>query len=155
MPYGYDDPSPSDVRQVMTDLKALSVTTVRIDFSGGNDEGGADGIDFLDADGNIVEGIPKSNAYSQAQYRPETRDYGPAVWMVSQRNDETGKYESRPATDDEIRIAKITKVLEAPIYAKYYSFAGEFYVHGTLTWDVASGKSEMHGHEGVREWVDF
>lgn len=39
-----------------------------------------------------------------------------------------------------------------PIYDKYHSFAGEFFVDGTLTWTVEGSKLEMSGHETVEEY---
>lgn len=40
---------------------------------------------------------------------------------------------------------KIAEALAEPVYSEYGSFAGEYYVNGTLTWDVASRKISIEG----------
>jgi hypothetical protein len=39
-----------------------------------------------------------------------------------------------------------------PIYDRYYSFAGEFYVDGRLTWTVEGSKVEITGNESVTDY---
>lgn len=151
--YGYDLASPADTRSAMQSLAAAGVTTVEIEFSGGNDEGGVDEMRFLDAGGNTVE-MPKSNAH-ESRYWTGGKEVNEG-WMVYDRSlGDTYAEQKRPATDEEIRVAKIDKVLTAPIYARYYSFAGEFYVHGTVTWDVAAGTHDMSGQESHEVWEDI
>lgn len=151
----YGIPSLADQRETMRMLTDAGVATVVIEFSGGNDEGGADGTSYLDAAGNKVEGIPSSNAYEDREYNFDTRTYGALGWKVSEYVDQ--KYTQRPATDDEVKAAKIGQVLEAPIYDRYGSFAGEFHVYGQVTWDVAAGTHKMTGQEShnVYEDIDF
>jgi hypothetical protein len=147
----------ADTRQAMETLKSLGIATVKVSFSGGNDEGGADGIDFFDADGNKVEtnGALTSSAYQDQIWNEDTKSWGPTQWIVWEG---TGSYKDRtkrPATPDEVRAAEVNAILEAPIYDEYGSFAGEFSVYGTLTWDVATGRSEMHGQYESRSWDEF
>jgi hypothetical protein len=133
----------SESRQALDELRSRGVATVEIQFSGGNDEGGTDGIAFLDADGNEVEAPPSPNVYTvyTAGGGTEIRAGG---WQ-----------ESRAATAEEIRQHNVYRVLEQPIYDRYYTFAGEFYVEGTVTWDIAKGTHEMHGQEQVSSWESF
>lgn len=150
--YGYN-PSAADQRDVMQTLRDAGVATVTIEFSGGNDEGGPDGIDYLDAAGNKVDTIPSSNAYEDRAWDPTTRTYGAPAWVVHLFAD--GKFTQRPATDDEVKASKIAQVLEFPIYDRWGSFAGEFYVQGTVTWDVVTGTHKVTGQESHEVWEDF
>lgn len=151
--YGYELASPADTRSTMQALTAVGVATVEIEFSGGNDEGGVDEMRFLDTDGKPVE-MPKSSAHERIVWK-DGRDQSEG-WVVYDRSlSEDYRHQYRPATDEEIRVAKIDKVLTAPIYARYYSFAGEFYVHGMVTWDVAAGTHKMSGQESHEVWEDI
>ena len=141
----------------MTTLRDLGVATVNVEFSGGNDEGGADAITYLDASGSqVAVDTPNAQAYEGNEYDPDTKNWKSTGWIVASWGDgEDRKYTTRPATPDEIRAAELRKVLEAPIYDRYGSFAGEFSVYGTLTWDVATSTNEMHGQESYSEWNEF
>jgi hypothetical protein len=140
------------VAEAMSWLRNKGVTKLVIEFSGGNDEGGTDGYTAVDAAGNEVA-LPSSNASPDRVFNPTTRRFEGEGWTVYQWSD--GKDTIRPATPDEISVAMVWAALEAPIYDRYYSFAGEFYVHGTLTWDVASGQHKMEGQESHEVWEDI
>ena len=47
------------------------------------------------------------------------------------------------------------KLLAEPVYDRYYSFAGEFYVEGRVTFDVAAGTVTLQGDEQVYDYVGF
>lgn len=146
----YDEqPSPADLRSAMQTLQGLGVATIEVEFSGGNDEGGADGISYLDADGNEVS-VPKSNAYEDEQWNSTTKRFDSTGWQV--RTGDWKDQTTRPATDEEVLFAKIAQIVEYPIYERYGSFAGEFYVYGTLRWDVAAGTHKMEGQESHEVW---
>ena len=152
--------TPSDVRSAMQALRDLGVATVKVDFSGGNDEGGADGIDFLDAAGVKIPGVASSSAYSTRTWDPVTKNYGPDHWVVSSYVDDATKpqstrYVETPATDEQIRLAKIQQVLEAPIYDRFGSFAGEFEVYGQVIWDVNAGTHTLTGQESSTTWEEL
>lgn len=148
------DPSPSEVRQTMALLRERNVATVTLEFSGGNDEGGVDSITYLDATGNEVKDVPQGNAHED-RYYSGGREHNDG-WVVYDRSlSDNWQEQKRPATPDEIKWSRVDKVLSAPIYARYYTFAGEFYVQGTLSWDVAAGTHEMHGQESYEVWEDF
>jgi hypothetical protein len=144
---------PADLRAAMETLRQKGVAKVEISFSGGNDEGGADGAVYLDANGEKVE-LPRGNAHENESWDPASRRYISQGWIVTDWHRDSG-YTSRPATEEEIQFSKLEKVLEEPIYDRYGSFAGEFHVHGTLTWDVATAKHEMHGQESHEVWDSF
>ena len=140
-----------ETRQAMGELSKAGVTTVKVSFSGGNDEGGADGFNYFDAAGNKVEGMSTAVAYEYSEWNSDTRSYGPDVWKIY----DTSVKGHRDATPEEVEWAKVAKVLEAPIYDRFGSFAGEFYVHGEVTWDVAAGTHKMTGQEQVSHWEDL
>lgn len=50
---------------------------------------------------------------------------------------------------------EIADVICEPVYNRYYSFAGEFYVNGTVTWDVEKETVVMTGSESEEVWNDF
>jgi hypothetical protein len=45
--------------------------------------------------------------------------------------------------------------LSGPIYEKYGTFAGEFYVNGTLVWDVGARNVYMQGQESNTVYEPF
>lgn len=49
--------------------------------------------------------------------------------------------------------SELLEALAQPIFNKYYSFAGDFYVHGSVVWDVTKGTVEMSGDES--QYVPF
>lgn len=148
------NPSQSEIRSAMQSLQALGVASVKVHFSGGNDEGGADDVQYLDAAGNKVTGIPAGNAYEN-RYWQNGREHNDGWFVYDRSLSDDYREQKRPATAEEIAASKRARVIESPIYAEYGSFAGEFYVDGTLTWDVASGKYEMHGQQEVSHWEEF
>lgn len=143
--YGYNTITPAQEREALAALRSRGIARVEIYFSGGNDEGGADGVNYLDANGNKIDSL-SSDAH---------QDWQTKKWVVTTYNREKGGYDTRDATAEEVTLAQLNEVLEAPIYDRWGSFAGEFYVDGTLTWDVASGTHEMHGQEQVSTWESF
>lgn len=150
--YGYN-PTPADIREAMQTLQGLNVAKVVIPFSGGNDEGGADGIDYFDADGKSIDYIPSSEAHFSTKWNPDTKRFDDVGWQVTDWSVRPSV--SRDATAEEVTLAKVAQVLEHPIYERWGSFAGEFYVHDTLTWDVATGKHTLSGQESHEVWEDF
>jgi hypothetical protein len=65
-------------------------------------------------------------------------------------NDEGGVDAAFLITEDgedvDIDVDKLSDFLTSPIFSRYGSFAGDFYVDGTLTW-LASGKIIFDGRE--------
>jgi hypothetical protein len=50
---------------------------------------------------------------------------------------------------------ELAAALSKPVYDKYYSFAGEFYVNGTIEYDVEKETVIMSGKESEEVWNDF
>lgn len=142
--YG-DRVTEAQTKRALQELRNKGVVKVEINFSGGNDEGGAESVRAFDTEGNEVE-LGEANAY---------KDYRTEKWTVYEYDRKTGSRIQRDATQDEIVLASVREVLESPIYDRYGSFAGEFYVDGTLTWDVLAGTNKMRGQEELRHWESF
>lgn len=149
----YDRIDPAQTRTAMEALRSLGVATAEVRFSGGNDEGFAEAPEYRDADGNDVA-VPTSPAYETHEYGgPPLYGKRSTGWKVNEgdwRNENL-----RDATPDEVKWAQVAQAIQAPIYDRYGSFAGEFYVDGTLTWDVTAGTHKLHGQEEVSHWESF
>lgn len=136
-------------------LKDAGVSTVRLAFSGGNDEGSVYETVFLDADSNpVAVSLYENRAYENTEYNQATKNWD-TRWVVWENFSSTLPRQSRPATPDEIIHANDIDTLEAPIYDKFGSFAGEFYVDGVLVWDVVAGTYKLSGEETVQSYESF
>lgn len=91
-------------------------------FSGGNDEGGVNNISIR-KDGKEV---------CELQELYETSSWDGTKWVTSTPTDP-----DKPYIDS----------LVAPVYGKYHSFAGDFYVDGVLTWNCKDKTCKMDGSE--------
>lgn len=121
-------------------LRAKSITKVVIGFSGGNDEGGADGIKATYADGTEGDLLGRWDVQ---------QDWQDKKWYV-------GYGETRrEATPQERAESELAEALEQPIYDRWGGFAGEFHVYGTLTWNVTDGSVTMDGQESVETYESF
>lgn len=97
-------------------LAELGAVKADVEYSGGHDEGGVDGIAITLGDGS----------------RLDTCDW--------------------PRDEEKNPHWRLAELLALPVYEKYYSFAGEFSVHGNVVWDVAEKKVMLDGSETVEEW---
>lgn len=91
------------------------IVRASVDFSGGNDEGGADAILFMDADGNEVD-VDRGYHYA--------------------RRNIDGKWVEVELTDAEKEQNEFISLVEAPIYWRWGSFAGDFNVDGTMHYNI-------------------
>lgn len=94
-----------------------------IDYSGGHDEGGINSIGIY-KDDNLVCELEEP----RERWNPETKTYE----LVGDKGEE-----------------KFIKAIIQPVYEEYHSFAGEFYVDGTLTWDCKEKKVTNSGEEEI------
>jgi hypothetical protein len=119
---------------VFVALAKKGIARVEVEYNGGNDEGGVDQITFFDKDDKKIG---------------EMQEYygGHMFW-----DEATKSYKPAAPPNEEQRLSQ---ALCAPVYDKYGSFAGEFYVNGTLTWDVAKKKIKDHGVESVEHEESF
>lgn len=122
-------PLPAD--EVFRVLTGRGVARVEVRFSGGNDEGGVDEITLFDAAG------AECGTIEEPHWRHEWDDAAKA-WVPA---------EPKPADYD------LVSTLCAPVYGRWGSFAGDFSVSGTLTWDAATKRAYFEGSE--TEYVPF
>lgn len=127
-----------DRSQVFAHMNANGIAKIVVSFSGGNDEGGADGMTAHLTNGTTKEMQPGEIAY---QEWPENS------WVVHDYDQATHTSTKRPATPEEIALTELNEALEGPIYDTYGGFAGEFHVSGVLTWDAAARTAKMTGEE--------
>jgi len=116
--------------EVFAELTRRGIKRVEVEFSGGGDEGGCDGITLFDIAGKETE------------LKEHWGSYGA---------DFNSRKPEKNATADDVLSMALCK----PVYDKYYSFAGEFHVHGTVTWDVAAKTCKMNGQESVETYEEF
>lgn len=129
--------------EVFEELESLGVHKAIIHFSGGHDEGGTDRIELH-------------------RYGKDPLEYREHIWgYVEDENGETvyelvesvhgtwKRPKTRPLTAEEEAEMKLSQSLAAPIYDKYYSFAGEFSVHGVVVWETETRKVIMNHDEYV------
>lgn len=122
--------------QVFDALHRQTITKVVVHFSGGNDEGGADGYTA-----HYADGTEKPLADTGAYLDHQTQRHVVSEGYVD------GQHKTRPATTDEIDHAQLMEALEQPIYDRWGGFSGDFHVDGTLTWDAVARKATFDGQE--------
>ncbi len=114
--------------QVLNTLASHGYNKAVVEFSGGGDEGGVDNITLIGRDPEIQHSVSP---------------YG-KIW-----NPVTNMYTKD--ADSPIGIDLIT-ALSKPVYDKYSTFAGEFYVNGEVIWNVVESKAYFSGSESVEHW---
>jgi len=116
--------------ELFAELRRRNVAKVEVQFSGGGDEGGVDSISLQDAEGNEIGTLEE--------------DYGGSQW------DGQKWVPVNPPNPD----TALVNALCAPVYDKYGSFAGEFYVSGKINVDVAAETIKMPYQESVETYED-
>ena len=120
--------------EVFERLRKMGVVRAVVEFSGGNDEGGAEDIVLYDAAGKRigeVDGAPPGSRWD-----PEQK------WFVEV-----------PTTAKRRAEADLAEALEAPVYEEFGTFAGDFSVGGRVTWDAQKRTVTMSGEES--QYVPF
>jgi hypothetical protein len=108
-------------------MKQLGAAKAIVSYSGGNDEGGITDIRLLDAAGELLQELPSWAPQRESQeWDPETKTWSKKVIELTPEQE-------------------LTHMFDAEVDAHYGSFAGEFYVSGEFTWDLATRKVEDHG----------
>lgn len=96
-------------------LKKRDAVKVVIYFAGGHDDGSPESIVLTKTDG--------TKETIKEHYQPSTYVEGKG-------------FVREPYPEDVREDAELAEILVRPIYDRYGSFAGDFYVTGTCTWDV-------------------
>lgn len=111
-----------DKGRALSMLKATGATSALVTFSGGNDEGGVDSIELI---------------FSPTERR-EIEYTDERMWDPVQKRDVAYQ-----VTPDQKTINALWDLLSAPVYDRYGSFAGEFYVSGQIVYDIPKWKMEL------------
>lgn len=118
--------------EIFAEMEKRGIARLEVAFSGGGDEGGVDEFRAYDAHG---EELVHVKLKEQCFYRRYINN----EWVV----------EGDFADDDSLLGTSAAQ----PICDKYYGFAGDFQVHGTLVYDLASRGVFMEGEES--QMVEF
>jgi hypothetical protein len=137
-------------------LGSMGVKKVEVEFSGGNDEGGVQDITLHP---KAREGISPDNTEMSLSEGYEDLRFidGQFVKLKSGWQGIRGGYEPTTTTDEDF----LRSALGIPVYDKYSTFAGEFYVSGKLIWYVEAmdgreaGSIVIVGQEEVSSWQDI
>lgn len=129
-----DDMPEMSREEAFAELKARGATHAVVEFQGGHDEGGVEAITLFNGEQEIGE-LPT--------------DYD--VWYV----DAPGQpMKQRELKEKELADASLAEALSQPVEDKYYTFAGDFHVDGTVTWNVADKSCKMKATETVDSYED-
>jgi len=74
------------------------------------------------------------------------------IKLLSQTGFPVGTIEPWDAPEED---KEISAALIQPVYDRYYSFAGEFYVNGAIEYDVEKETIQMTGSESEEVWNEF
>lgn len=116
--------------QVWEELTRRNAAKAVVHFSGGNDEGSVSRIELVDANGAEIGELQEI--------------YAPTEWSEKEKK---WVRKTQP-TQEELLVNALVR----PVYDKYYSFAGEYYVEGTVTFNVANRTAHMEASETVESY---
>ncbi|RDJ34923.1 MAG: hypothetical protein DWQ19_08800 [Crenarchaeota archaeon] len=126
---------------LFTELRFRGIERVEVEFCGGGDEGGVESIKCFLRGGEVKE---LSEPCFNTHYNPDgSQEY---YWW----NKENKEVPFVPTLDDELAYA-----LSAPVYNKYHTFAGEYYVNGKVIFDIEAETIKIEGKESVETWEGF
>ena len=111
-------------RKGLNKLRKMNVAKAIVSYSGGNDDGGSEGIRTILNDGTTGE---IKEHYLQGEYIPGKGYVTPDDYPEEVREE-----------------AHLADILVAPVYRMWGSFAGEFYVDGEVFWDTKANKVTVH-----------
>jgi hypothetical protein len=114
------------------ELAKRNVAKVVVHFQGGNDEGGVDNIVLQDAAGKEIGTLDE-------------------VYNDTEWNEKTKRHEPKKLDAD----GELARQLVKPVYDKYSSFCGDFYVSGDVTYDVKARTAKISGAEEVKQDEEF
>lgn len=128
-----------DKQETFEELKKRGIAKAVVSYSGGNDEGGADSIDYYSED--------------DAKLDLEIR----RTFVRGKREQRDGEWvfvPDRALTEQEQAANELVEALEKPVYDQYGCFAGDYYVTGVVTWDGGVGRVVLEGNETVDHYEE-
>lgn len=112
--------APFNKRTAMALLAERGAKAATVSFSGGNDEGGVDDVILVFADDSTERVTSTYEGWGDRKVE---------------------------LTPEQQADNALVEALSAPVYEKYYSFAGEFYVSGAVEYDVLADTVKFAGEE--------
>ena len=113
-------------------LTKRGVSKATVYFSGGNDEGSIDSIEYVMLDGSEPPKI-----------------VGAAISYIYNADSKKWEEDWSKVPDEQRDDTELINALEAIVDDRYGTFAGDFYVNGEVVYDVAAGTVHMNGAESV------
>lgn len=98
-------------------LRAYGAAYGVVEFSGGNDEGGAESIVLYDEHQKEIKQLEEY--YESPEWDPATKEWTNKPIPVERRFD-----------------GELVATMTDPVYERWGSFAGEFHVQGQVIWDA-------------------
>jgi hypothetical protein len=131
--------------EVFEQLEREGADRAVVVFGGGNDEGGTESS-RLYSEGGVEREL------QEYVWGYETDEKGETVYGEDEGSGGRtfGRPETRPLTAEEEAEMVFAQALPAPVYDECGSFAGDFYVHGTVVWDVKERRVCVEGSQYVR-----
>lgn len=134
--YMFFDPANFDTKdKVFAELKRRGAAQCIVAFSGGNDSGGADSIRLLDKTKTEIATL------TEGPWPSQVFDKATGTTKVGRLDDKSAEFEG-----------DFTAALVQPVYERHFTFAGDFYVHGTITWDVERKTISGKEQQEVSSW---
>lgn len=116
-------------------MRVMGYVKAEIHFSGGNDQGCVDKITLWDDNGEEHDLDPWYPSYYTMETTAEPQPpYGHHLKYIPDKTPQVNK-------------EKLAHLLQRPVEDEYESFAGDFYVDGTVTWDARSQTITMEKEE--------
>ena len=112
----------------MRTLREMGVVSADVGFSGGNDEGGVNEILLTMKDGS----------------QSALKTFPDRYWDKDEQ-----EYVNASLDEMQVKQNRLWEILSIPVYQRYSTFAGEFYVYGSVIWDVEKNTVSMSGSEDV------
>jgi len=133
--------------EVFVELKNRGIKEARVHFSGGNDSGSVEYVDFLMHD-NTCKEVYEMPMYYESWCNGVTTYY---------RYGKGKGYE--PIEEREVYVPtaeeKLLDTLTRPVYDRYGSFAGEYDVSGMVVWTVDPPEVTFKVEESTVEYREF
>ena len=118
-------------------------------FSGGHDQGGFDDVMFADKDKNEITILPKDKDdfiifAEKSELLTYQEENSEDILIFKKTSYERFDFNNRDILE--------TIMFDSGCLEEYGSFAGEFYVEGTVNLDVFTGKWAMEGQETMEQY---
>lgn len=118
--------------------KINGLVYVHVVFAGGNDEGGPESIEKIDAEGKTMGLMESKYMYCGKAY--DLDENGEKIFDNYEGRPQP---RTRPLTEAEWEEHLLCDALEEPVFAEHDSFAVDYYVNGMVIWSVQERKVRL------------